>query len=233
MRNTPKWENIDTVVLDMDGTLLDLHYDNLVWNEMVPQALADQDKLSLQDAKQHLLTHMQEINGSIEFYSFEYWAHYTGLDLVAVHRQATNLIEYRPQAKLFLRWLRSTHRQVILATNAHPDSLMVKDEFTQISMEVDVVVSSHDYQAPKEAVGFWQALQRQHPFDPSTCLFVDDNEPVLDAAAQFGVEHLLCINIPDSSKPQRDGLRYPSFNGFGEICPAIEALHAPQNTTHP
>ncbi|MEC8348362.1 MAG: haloacid dehalogenase, partial [Pseudomonadota bacterium] len=27
------WQNIDTVLLDVDGTLLDLHYDNFVWDQ--------------------------------------------------------------------------------------------------------------------------------------------------------------------------------------------------------
>ena len=30
------WDRIDTVLLDMDGTLLDLHYDNTLWNELLP-----------------------------------------------------------------------------------------------------------------------------------------------------------------------------------------------------
>ena len=29
------WRDIDTVLLDMDGTLLDLHYDNHFWLEPV------------------------------------------------------------------------------------------------------------------------------------------------------------------------------------------------------
>lgn len=31
------WKTIDTVLLDMDGTLLDLHFDNHFWLSLVPQ----------------------------------------------------------------------------------------------------------------------------------------------------------------------------------------------------
>ena len=35
------WHAIDTVLLDMDGTLLDLHYDNHFWMEHLPQRYAE------------------------------------------------------------------------------------------------------------------------------------------------------------------------------------------------
>ncbi len=31
------WDNIDTVLLDMDGTLLDLGFDNWFWQPHVPE----------------------------------------------------------------------------------------------------------------------------------------------------------------------------------------------------
>ena len=35
------WSDIDTVLLDMDGTLLDLHFDNHFWLEHLPQRYAE------------------------------------------------------------------------------------------------------------------------------------------------------------------------------------------------
>ena len=217
------WHEIDCVFLDMDGTLLDLNYDNHVWNDLVPQAYALKTGLTNAAAKEKLLAHMSKIRGSIEFYSFEYWVNYTGIDLIAAHQQATELVAYRPGALAFLRWLRGTSRHTVIATNAHPDSINVKDAHADICSEVDAVVSSHHYSAPKESKAFWQALLQEHPFEPRRCLFIDDNEPVLDAAAKYGIGHLLVVSRPDSARPTRSQLRYPSFDDFAEICPAIIA----------
>ena len=40
------WEHIDTVLLDMDGTLLDLHFDNYFWTQHLPGVYARENRLS-------------------------------------------------------------------------------------------------------------------------------------------------------------------------------------------
>lgn len=211
------WSTIDTIFLDMDGTLLDLNFDNHVWNEVVPKAFAQAQGTPFEAAQSTLLKQMSLVRGTIEFYSFEYWTAYTGLDLMALHRVMSHLVSYRPGALEFLRWSRSQGKQVVIATNAHPHSLIVKEETVPIAREVDAVISSHAFNAPKEDLHFWHALHAQHPFDPTRTLFVDDNEPVLDSAGEYGIRHLLSITTPDSERPGRADLNYPAFDHFAEI----------------
>lgn len=220
---TLPWDDIRCVLLDMDGTVLDLNFDNHVWNELVPRAYADHRAMPLEQARTELLAHMREIHGTIEFYSFDYWTAYTGVDLVALHREAAALIQYRPGALAFLDWLRATGRRALIATNAHDHSIRVKRTRADFADRVDAVASSHVYGAPKEDPAFWQSLAAEFGYTPAQTLFIDDNEPVLDAAAASGIAHLLGVVTPDSSKPARSELRYPSFDHFAEIFPATEA----------
>ncbi len=219
------WTAIDTVLLDMDGTLIDLNYDNHVWNDLVPAAFASAADIQVTEAKQQLQHHMREIHGTIRFYSFDYWSSYCGIDMTGVHNLVPHMIDYRCGARAFLNWLRDSRRPAIIATNAHRDSVDIKHRHTGICNEVDAVVSSHDYGYPKEDPEFWRQLQRHHPYDPARTLFVDDNEPVLDAAARAGIRHLLCVSLPDSDRPERHDLSYPSFNCFTDIYPQC---HTPQ-----
>lgn len=217
----PDWDNVDCVFLDMDGTLLDLNYDNQVWNELVPQAFAAHHGMPIQDAKDKLLAHMRKIHGTIEYYSFEYWSAFTGVDLIEEHHQAVALLAYRPGALEFLRWLKTSGYPSVIATNAHRSSIQVKDAQINISAEVDAVVSSQDYHAPKEADQFWQALLTDHAYAPERCIFVDDNIPVLDAAARNNIGGLYAIATPDSQQASRADLGYPTFDHFAEICPSM------------
>jgi putative hydrolase of the HAD superfamily len=105
-------------------------------------------------------------------------------------------------------------------TNAHRDSLAVKNRHTNLEPMLDAVVSCHDYGAPKESDEFWQALMREHPFDPARTLLIDDNDAVLDSAVSFGVAHVLTVAQPDSQRPPREGLRHPAVEDFRDLMDA-------------
>src|SRR3546814_2406990 len=48
------WQTADWVLLDMDGTVLDLAFDNYFWRELVPQRYALKHGLSLDAARAEL-----------------------------------------------------------------------------------------------------------------------------------------------------------------------------------
>ena len=215
---TVPWDKIKTILLDMDGTLLDLNYDNYVWNHALPAAYAKEHSMNLESARSSLITHMQEIHGTIDFYSFSYWTDYTKLDIVELHRRYIDLIEFRAGAKAFLAWAKRSNKTTIIATNAHPDSIKIKDEVSNISNLVDHVVSSHQYSYPKETSGFWQNLKEDYDIDKKRSIFIDDNAPVLDSSKKFGIAYNLIVSRPDSQKPKKTGLSYPAFDEYGDIC---------------
>jgi len=214
-----RWDHIDTVLLDMDGTLLDLHYDNRLWNELLPARFGEARDLPLDAARAQLLERMQTMRGSLEFYCLDHWSRFTGLDVAALHHELVALIRYRPGAERFLDWLRHAGKRSLLVTNAHRESLRVKDLHSGVVRRLDADVSCHDYGSPKESSEFWTRLMAEHPFDPERTLFIDDNDAVLAAARRFGIRHLLTVLQPDSARPHRDGLGYPAFDDFADLLP--------------
>ena len=213
------WDRIDTVLFDMDGTLLDLNYDNHVWNRLLPRHYAQAHGLTVDEANDRLLAHMKEIFGSLQFYCLDYWAGHTGLDIMAPHQEATHLIRWRPGAREFVRAIRNTGRRVALVTNAHRRSIDIKHAHSGILDELDVTVSSHDFGYAKESPGFWAALQAHSPFDPDRTIFLDDNAHVLDAAGEFGIGQVVTIAQPDSARPSRTGLAHPAVEDFSAHLP--------------
>ena len=214
------WQAIDTVLLDMDGTLLDLRYDNTLWNQLVPDRYCDTVPSATEQTRNDLLQHMLDTRHTLDFYSLDYWARYTGLEIVALHHELAHLIQYRPGAETFLAWLGGNDVRRILVTNAHRDSLAVKNAYSRLCDGMHATVSSHDYGHPKETGTFWARLAENHPFEVSRTLLIDDSQVVLDAAAAFGIEHLLTVSQPDSGRASRDELAFPAFNHFAELMPA-------------
>jgi putative hydrolase of the HAD superfamily len=81
------------------------------------------------------------------------------------------------------------------------------------------VISSHEFNEPKESQRFWQQLQAREQFDPARTLFIDDTPRILASAQTFGIAHLLGIHQPDSQQPRRmQG--FAAIDNFDEIMPA-------------
>ena len=212
------WSSIDTLLLDMDGTLLDLSYDDQVWNQLLPRAYAQQHAMPVSAAQELLFAHMHKIQGTLAFYQTEYWVNYTQVDVMALHQQAAPYISYRADADTFLSWARTFDIRCVLVTNADRRSLAIKDRHCGLTKRLDRVVSSHDYGVPKEQQSFWQQLIQDQPdIDPNRSLMIDDNAAVLSAAQLFGIGDQLMVNKPNSRNPKRDNLPYTNFDQFAEI----------------
>ena len=197
------WAHIDSVLLDLDGTLLDLHYDNYFWREFVPARYAQNRSLSLTDAKAKLLPRMLELQGTLEWYCVDFWSRELDLDILALKTELRHLIKLRPGARSFLSYLQTRPQRVIQATNAHLKSVELKFQQTGLAPLFDRVITSHELGHPKEEQAFWRKLQLLEAFDPRRTLFIDDNLLVLEAAACYGIGHLLAVSRPDLTQPSR------------------------------
>lgn len=221
-----RWSDIDTVLLDMDGTLLDLQFDNEFWNQVVPAQFAQHRGIDLQTAQRQLAPVFEREQGQLNWYCLDFWSAELGFDIAALKRELAEGIRWRKSARDFLDRLRASHCQVLLITNAHPETLRIKMERVDLAPWFDHLISSHDLGAAKESQQFWLDLQQRHPFDRDRTLFIDDSETVLTAAEDFGVAHLITLLQPDSSQPLRDKTRYPAIHHFDEIFEGLPSVEA-------
>ena len=196
------WSTINTVLLDMDGTLLDLHYDSHFWLNHLPKVYGDIHGLTRDEVMQVMMPIFENNAGTLNWYCVDFWSESLGLDIMVHKTEVANNIAYRPTAKDFLNKARTSVSDMRLVTNAHRKGLMMKVEKTNIDQYFDEMICSHELGTPKEDVDFWYNLQQQNHFDPQQTLLIDDNESVLDAAHAFGIKNIFSIERPDSSKPR-------------------------------
>lgn len=214
------WQDIDTVLLDMDGTLLDLHFDNHFWLEYLPARYAQEKQLAPADAKNQLDEKIHHLRGTLNWYCLDYWTESLDIDIPALKQEVKHLISIRPYVNEFLSSLKQQNKDVILVTNAHRKGLELKLSETDIGHWFDNLVASHDYQQPKENQSFWQQFHQDFPFNKARTLFIDDNEDVLAAADEFGIQHLLTMLQPDSQQSLRLDTRFPAIHHFDELLPS-------------
>ena len=213
------WENVDTVLLDMDGTLLDLHYDNHFWLEHVPRRYAQKRRLSFEAAREELVARYRRVEGTLNWYCVDYWTEELGLDIPLIKQEVEHLIAVHPHVIEFLEALRSRKKRMLLVTNAHGKALALKFRRTRIGAHFDAVVCAHDIGLPKEDTKFWDRMQAVQPFDKGSTLLIDDSLPVLRSARDYGVAQLLAVKKPDSKRPPKDAGEFSAIDTFLEIMP--------------
>lgn len=213
------WNRIEHVLLDMDGTLLDLRFDNDFWLCQVPRAYARQWGISEEEAKNTLFPRMMELRGSLEWYSVDFWSRETGVDIVALKRRFRHNIRLRDGVHGFLRAVQASGRPLVLVTNAHPATLEIKFAEAEIGSYFSHQITSHDYGAPKEDQAFWQRLCSDLELDPARCLFIDDSDAVLQAAAEFGIGQILHVARPDSALAPVYHRDFPNLENYAQLLP--------------
>ncbi|MCY7295657.1 GMP/IMP nucleotidase [Alteromonas sp. a30] len=208
------WNEIETVLLDMDGTLLDLHFDNHFWLDFLPQKLAQKDQVSLEQAKDNIMQEYEKVAGTISWYCLDYWTEKLNIDIMEAKREIQHLIRMRDDTLPFLDALHESGRNVYLVTNAHPGSLSLKVERTQLDAHIDTLISTHEFGVTKESQLLWQKLHAHLGFDPKHTLFVDDSIGILEAAKTFGIQYNLAVRNPDSKAPSRDIHHFPAVEDY-------------------
>lgn len=213
------WQQIDTLFLDMDGTLLDLHFDNYFWLEHLPQRFAATRGGSVEEAKQLIQRKTDSQSGTLNWYCLDYWSQELEVDIPTLKTEIEHLIQFRPHVEDFLRELKKTPHRVVLTTNAHQKSIEIKLRNAPLGQYLDRIISSHDLGYAKEQPEFWNKLQAVEPFDPTRTALIDDSLSVLRAARGYGIAHLLAIRQPDSRQPPRQIDEFSTLDSFDDITP--------------
>ncbi|MBA3582859.1 MAG: GMP/IMP nucleotidase [Gammaproteobacteria bacterium] len=222
---TLPWSDIDTVLLDMDGTLLDLHFDNHFWCEHLVQRYALHYQQAVETSRTELAARFAAVQDTLDWYCLDYWTNQLGMDIVALKHETAERIRPLPHAIAFLESLRDV-KQVYLLTNAHPASLALKLAHTGLAIYFDKIISSHEFHAPKETPEFWQQAELTLGFKPARSVFFDDSLPVLRAAQAYGIAHVIAMLHPDSTEAPRTVSEFQGIHYFDVLLPALTALRA-------
>lgn len=211
------FDKIDFVLLDMDGTLLDKHFDDYFWECLVPEKYAERNKISFETAQSELYKKYKDHERTLNWTDIDFWSQELKLDIPALKEQIRHLIEIHPHVDDFLRMLKKHKKKIFLVTNAHFKSLNIKFKKTDIGKYFDVVITSSEIGYPKELLEFWEKAQDRLKFNKERTLFVDDTEAVLVTARNYGIKYIVHKARPSSrSKPKISG-KFLYIHDFDEL----------------
>jgi len=217
IRWQPIWDRIDTILLDMDGTLLDKHFDDYFWEHYVPEIFAEKNDLTPLEARKELLARYKSIEGTLAWTDLDYWSEKLYLDIPALKLKINHLIQVHPYVVDFLQYCVNLGKKVHLVTNAHSKTLDIKMRKTEIGSYFDHIICSQDIGLPKEEPEFWERLESLLGFDKQRTLLADDNENVLKAAQTYGMGVQIFVARPSSRAEIFYSEKFPSIVYFKEL----------------
>ncbi|MBU0967406.1 MAG: HAD hydrolase-like protein [Proteobacteria bacterium] len=211
------WNSIETVLLDMDGTLLDKHFDDYFWEEHVPTVYAQLHKMNFWDAYEELMGKYKSKEGTLEWTDINYWSKELSLNIAEMKTKMNHLIQVHPYVIDFLKFCRENRKKVYLVTNAHSKTLAIKMANTDIEPYFDKIICSEEIGVAKEDPIFWEKLEKIVHIDRNKCLLADDNELVLESAETYGINQLIFVAKSSSTKPVVYSKKFPSIIFFKEL----------------
>lgn len=213
------WNNIDTVLLDMDGTLLDRRFDDHFWLEHVPKRWAERNGAGIDHAKAHLFTLFRSQENTLNWTDLDYWSDRLNMDIPQLKTEVQHLIAVHPFVVEFLLFLKQHRKAAWLVTNAHSKTLDLKMKTTLLGPYFDGVISAHQVGLPKEDDRFWRALQKFITYDPARTMLGEDSETNLGTAARYGIGYLVYISRFSSVIQPRQSDRFASIEYFSRLIP--------------
>ncbi|MBW4053896.1 MAG: GMP/IMP nucleotidase [Proteobacteria bacterium] len=213
------WNDIDTVLLDMDGTILDRHFDDHFWLEHVPKRWAEHNHTTLEYAKEHLYSLFRSQENTLNWTDLDYWSDRLRLDIPVLKQEIEHLIAVHPFVIEFLLFLKHAGKMVWLVTNAHSKTLDLKMKRTRIGPYFDGIISAHQVGLPKEDELFWGELQDFISYDPERTMLGEDSETNLATAESFSIRYLVYISRYSSKIEPRQSERFPTIDYFNWLIP--------------
>lgn len=218
------WNDIDDVLLDMDGTLLDRHFDNFFFEEELPRRYAVLQGLSFEESRERLMAMYRSVEGELAWTDLHYWTDRVGIDVVAMHEELNHMIGFLPGAEEFLRQLRQLGKRVTIITNAHQAGVEVKAAKTGLAQHVDRIVDAFEVGYLKMRPEYWPTCQQLVGFEPKRSLYIDDDEGCLAAAQQFGIGRIIHSAKSSSQLPAQATAQFPSVETLQALIKGIEAI---------
>ncbi|MBA4418322.1 MAG: HAD family hydrolase [Syntrophus sp. (in: bacteria)] len=201
------------ISFDLDGTLVDGLYGEMVWNHGVPEEFADEYAIPFENAKTLTRKEYESIgDGGLEWYNIDYWLDRFGLEITAdeLLDRYESYIQLLPFAREVLEALRERYT-LIIASNAA--RIFVEKELSYAGIGhyfTHVVSATSDYKIVKKGDSFYKTLCDELNISPHEIVHVGDHRIFdFEAPTRFGIESYHV---------------HPEGNGRERVIPNLKAL---------
>jgi len=205
-------KDIECLLIDMDGVVLDNTYDNNFWQNQIPSVLSKKKNISFDDAKRLAIQIFNFKKNTKDWYDLDYWSNMLGIDIEAEKRSDESLSRIRLYDNVVdtLSELKK-HTRLILITNAHRKTLNIKLEKFNIEPYFHEMICAHELYYVKEDLQLWYMLRSKYKLNFDRTMLVEDTINNINVALSAGISSAIYVGV-ENFKPSDKILKLDSIN---------------------
>ena len=191
-------KDIECLLIDMDGVILDNTYDNNFWQDQIPSVLAKKKNITFEDAKRLAIQIFNFKKNTKDWYDVDYWSNMLDIDIEAEKKSETSLSKIRLYDDVIdtLSELKK-HMKLILITNAHRKTLNIKLGKFNIEPYFDEMICAHELYYVKEDIQLWYMLRSKYKLDFDKTVLIEDTINNINVALSAGVASAVYLGDED------------------------------------
>lgn len=188
------FKDIECLLIDMDGVILDNAYDNDFWQNQIPEVIADSKGIAFDDAKRLAIQIFNYKKNTKDWYDVDYWSNMLDIDIEAQKRSEKSFSRISLYDGVIdtLSVLKDKTK-MILITNAHRKTLNIKLEKYNLTPYFDEMVCAHELNYVKEDIQLWYMLRSKYRLDYEKTLLVEDTINNINVGLSAGISGAIYV----------------------------------------
>ena len=187
-------KDIEHILIDMDGVLLDTKYDNYFWQEHIPFIYSKKNNMSLKQAIKitHSLFHYKK--NTKDWYDLDYWTNILDIDITKEKKKKEIMDKIKLKKDVVSTLEKLKNKKLYLVTNAHKKTLDIKLSKFTLNEYFDEIICSHEFKYVKEDIQFWYILRQYLNINYQKSILVEDTMENINSAYHAGLKSIYVSN---------------------------------------
>ena len=188
------FKDIECLLIDMDGVILDNAYDNDFWQNQIPEVIADSKGIAFDDAKRLAIQIFNYKKNTKDWYDVDYWSNMLNIDIEAQKRSEKSFSRISLyDGVIDTLSILKNKTKMILITNAHRKTLNIKLEKYNLTPYFDEMVCAHELNYVKEDIQLWYMLRSKYRLDYEKTLLVEDTINNINVGLSAGISGAIYV----------------------------------------
>lgn len=188
------FKDIECLLIDMDGVILDNAYDNDFWQNQIPEVIADSKGIAFDAAKRLAIQIFNYKKNTKDWYDVDYWSNMLDIDIEAQKRSEKSFSRISLyDGVIDTLSILKNKTKMILITNAHRKTLNIKLEKYNLTPYFDEMVCAHELNYVKEDIQLWYMLRSKYRLDYEKTLLVEDTINNINVGLSAGISGAIYV----------------------------------------